>query len=570
MDLNNQHDERPVLRERGLHTAVIVACAIAFLILIMWASGVAANDKGADTAAVPACTNEVIAPAPVNVTIGKSSMVKLPAPIVRRTLGNEEIVQARMLSGNVLYLLGIATGSTNMVLQDRSGNCTLMDVVVAIDTGAFTEKFNQLFPDEKDVQISAAGDMLVLSGSVSDSIRADAVVALAQAYLRPVKPRIAGAAGGAVPVALAGNVASDVSGSAKVPGIVNMLSVAAPQQVMLEVKVAEVSKTLLDSFGIDFSRAFVSANGNSIQFLSGIFGGAAAAMGQISGTGPGGVPLSSAGAVVGGTLPGAAGAGGNVTVTYDANNRPVYTTTYGTVPGRGVTSIGVDAKHNNGLVKILAEPTVVALSGHEGSFLSGGKIFIPIVQNANGASTITLQEEDFGVGLRFTPTVLDHGRINLRVSPEVSELSSQGVSVTASSTGGTSILPLITTRRAMTTVQLYDGQSFIIGGLIKNNVTQNINAFPVLGELPIIGALFRSADFQSDKSELVFLITPHIAKATQPDIALPTDHFVEPTRSELFLQGKMEGDHVRAEKSKPSDATPMPKPVDPSDGIEMK
>jgi pilus assembly protein CpaC len=342
-----------------------------------------------------------------------------------------------------------------------------------------------------------------------------------------------------------------------------------------------VSKTLLDSFGIDVSRASVLADGSMIRFLSGIFGGASAAVGQITGTGPGGVPLSSVGAVVGGTVPAAAGAGGNVTVTYDANNRPVYTTTYGTVPGRGVTNIGIDAKHNNELVKILAQPTVMALSGQEGSFLAGGKIFIPIVQNSNGASTITLQEEEFGVGLRFTPTVLDHGRINLRVSPEVSELSTQGVSVSASSTGSTSILPLITTRRASTTVQLHDGQSFIIGGLIKNNVTQNIHAFPILGELPIIGALFRSTEFQSDKSELVFLITPHIAKALPPDYKLPTDHFVEPSRSEMFLHGKMEGDAAPAADpaSNPAPnpapatapvATPTPKPVDAPSGSESK
>ncbi len=570
MNLSNhygKHSGTHVPCGRLLHPAMIAVC-----ITLMLSSGsAAALDTNAGHTAVPACSNAVAAPAPVYVTIGKSSIIKLPVAIVRRTLGNDDIVQARMLSDNVLYLLGMATGTTNMVLQDKNGNCTLMDVVVAIDTSAFKEKFAQLFPDEKDVQISAAGDMLVLSGSVSDSVGADAVVTLAQAYLHTIKPHNVGVAG-APALTLAGTAATDVNtGAAKVPGIVNMLTVAAPQQVMLEVKVAEVSKTLLDSLGVDFSRAFVSANGSSLRFLSGIFGGASAAIGQISGTGPGGVPLSSVGAVVGGTVPSAVGTGGNVTVTYDANNRPVYTTNYGTVPGKGVTNLGIDAKHNNGLVKILAEPTVVALSGHEGSFLSGGKIFIPIVQNSNGSSTITLQEEDFGVGLRFTPTVLDHGRINLRVSPEVSELASQGVSVTASSTGTTSILPLITTRRATTTVQLYDGQSFIIGGLIKNNVTQNINAFPILGELPIIGALFRSSEFQSDKSELVFLITPHIAKALPPDYVLPTDHFVEPSRSDLFLHGKMEGDAVAADKVKPSNAQiATPNPATAAGGIETK
>jgi len=155
------------------------------------------------------------------------------------------------------------------------------------------------------------------------------------------------------------------------------------------------------------------------------------------------------------------------------------------VPGRSVTNIGVDAQKKDGLVKILAEPTVMAISGHQGSFLAGGKIFIPVAQtNVGGGVSFELEERTFGVKLIFRPTVLADGRINLEVRPEVSELSSTGITISSSATGATSVLPVITTREAQTTVQLFDGQSFAIGGLIKNNVTTNMHAFPIWASCP--------------------------------------------------------------------------------------
>jgi pilus assembly protein CpaC len=191
---------------------------------------------------------------------------------------------------------------------------------------------------------------------------------------------------------------------------------------------------------------------------------------------------------------------------------------------------------------VLAEPNIMAISGQEASFLAGGKIFIPVsqVQN-NGVPTITLEEKEFGVAVKFTPTVLEGGRINLKVAPEVSDLNKEGVGITATGISGTAILPSFTTRRATTTVQLYDGQSFAIGGLIKNNVTTDVKAFPMLGEIPVLGALFRSSQFQTDRSELVFIITPRLVKPLPADYRLPTDDYVEPTRSEFFLGGRHAG-----------------------------
>jgi pilus assembly protein CpaC len=310
------------------------------------------------------------------------------------------------------------------------------------------------------------------------------------------------------------------------PRIVNMLSTGAPQQVMLEVKVAEVSKALLDQFGINFARAFVSGDGSMMRFLSGIFGGGLGALGQITGI-DSGVPNSSAGTVIGGTI-----SGGNGVASGAFS---------GTAPGRGVTTTTLNMQRNDGMVKILAEPNVMAISGQEGRFNAGGKIFIPVAQKSDaGGSTITLEEKEFGVSVRFRPTVLDGGRINLEMVTEVSELNREGVGISAPGVSGIAVLPSFTSRKTSTTVQLVDGQSFAVGGLIKNNTSANVKAFPVLGELPIVGALFRSTEFQTDKSELVFVITPRLVKPLPANYALPTDNYREPSRTDRILHGRIE------------------------------
>ena len=165
--------------------------------------------------------------------------------------------------------------------------------------------------------------------------------------------------------------------------------------------------------------------------------------------------------------------------------------------GRNATLFGIDAQKKDGLLRILAEPNIMAISGQSASFLSGGKIFIPVAQSRdNGGTTITLEEKEFGVGLKFSPTVLDGSRVNLKLVSEVSELSQTGSPFTTVG-GVTSVLPSISTRRVDTSVQLNDGQSFAIAGLIRNNVTETLSRFPGLGEIPVLGALFRSTEFQT-------------------------------------------------------------------------
>ena len=506
------------------------------------------------------CSRVDIAPL-VNIPVGKSTVLRPVSPVTRILLGNPENARAArpaetpeiskddsaraaandrrpgvadvdvlLLAPTEIYLLGKSIGSTNVVMLDRAGTCTAFDVVVGMDTTALQAVLGQLLPAEKGIKVTPAFDSIVLSGSVSDSEALTRATDLAHAYVR-------GGGGGG------GGAGAGEGGTARNARVVNMLEVGAPQQVMLEVKVAEISKALLDKFGIDFSRAFSPADGSMIRFLAGIFGGGTGILGQLSGTGENGVPLSSVGTVIGGTVPIAGASGGNVTVTYDATTgRPTYTTSYGTVPARSATNATLNMQKTDGLVKVLAEPTIMAISGQTGSFLAGGKIFIPVSQDSGGGGrTVTLEEKEFGISVKFTPTVLGNGRINLRVRPEVSELNRDGIGITAPGISGIAILPSFTSRKAETTVQLMDGQSFAIGGLIKNNTTTNIKAFPFLGELPIIGALFRSTEFQTDRTELVFVITPRLVKPLPTAYALPTDGYVPPTRKELIFDGKLEG-----------------------------
>ncbi|WP_238446646.1 type II and III secretion system protein family protein [Azohydromonas australica] len=550
----------------------------------------------APAAAPPAaaqCTRVEIAP-PVHVSAGKSTVIRPASPIRRILLGNAEgsravaprpaapasaaapgaaavgeepqlrpgvaDIDVLLLGPTEVYVLGKALGTTNVVLLEQSGRCTAVDVIVSMDTGALQALLAQLMPQEKEVRVSVAYDSIVLAGTVSDSAALAHVLEITNAYVR-------GAAVGG-----GGSSGSNVAGIN--PRIVNMLAVGAPQQVMLEVKVAEVSKSLMDQFGIDFSRAYASADGSMIRFLSGIFGGSNGAMGQLSGTGGAGTPLSSVGTVIGGSIPAAIGVAGNVTQglsTVNGQVVPNYTTGYGTVPARNVTNLSINAQKTDGLVKILAEPTVMAISGQKGNFLAGGKIFIPVaVDNGSNGRTITLEEKEFGVSVNFLPTVLGGGRVNLEVATEVSELNREGVGLTVPGTSGLAVLPAFTSRRAKTTVQLADGQSFAIGGLIKNNFTTNLRAFPVLGELPVIGALFRSTSFQNDKSELLFVITPRLVKPLPAGFALPTDNVAPPSRAQLHLMGRMEGTPPSAEAAEAAEApAPTPAPAG-AGGFQVK
>jgi pilus assembly protein CpaC len=458
-------------------------------------------------ATVPVTRNVELA-AQMNLFEGKSTLMRLPSPATRLSVGDSRIADVILLNPSEVYMLGKATGSTNLIIWDKNNDATIIDISVGIDTVALRSRIDQLLPNEKNIKLTTAADTVIISGTATDVVKADQIMSIATAYVqRSSRAGQSPGGGGATPAAGAAPAAG--GGASTAPKVVNMMSVSAAQQVMLEVKVAEVSKSLTDQLGA------------SVGFTRAIGGWTTALFSNL---------LSNTASTLSGT-----------------NNR-------------NGDKLSADAQRKDGLIKVLAEPNIMAISGQDASFLAGGKIFIPVSQDsASGSNKITLEEKEFGVGVKFTPTVLEGGRINLKVLSEVSDLNKDGIGITASGISGTAILPSFTTRRAATTVQLFDGQSFAIGGLIKSNATANIKALPGLGEVPVLGALFSSSDFQTDQTELVFIITPHLVKPLPADYKLPTDGYIQPSRAEFFLGGKMEGTQP-----------PQTKSTTPVTGLEVK
>ncbi len=458
------------------------ACYAVLALLVTSLSGArAASDAGLR------CKGQVAAPISLSLALGKAKLLQVPEAVQARSVGNPAVLHAMLVASDALYVVGVDLGSSNMIVQGPGGLCTLIEVVVGLDAGALQQTLTALLPEQKDLQVSAVGDTLVIRGTVPDAPTIAHVMELARAFVRRPPAALETGKSGA-----AGNVVAStaVSAAAAAPAIINLMSVSAPQQVMLEVKIAEVSKSLLDKLEAGLAVKF--GGGSWSSTLSSNF--------------------------ISGTLRGLLGIG-----------------------KASGDHLAIGAEKQDGLVRILAEPTVMAISGQEGSFLAGGKIFIPVAQDNN---KITLEEREFGVGLRFIPTVLAGGRINLRVAPEVSELSREGIGISGSGISGNAVLPLITTRRASTTVELFDGQSFAIGGLIRDSQTSSLRGVPLLGDVPVLGALFRSTDFQQDRTELLFVVTPHLVQPLPASYPLPTDAVSTPDRIGLHLQGWLEGTPV--------------------------
>lgn len=391
------------------------------------------------------------------------------APLAAQSGDGVADMEVMLLSPTDLFFRGKRAGSMNVIMQNAEGVCFIKDIVVTVDPGALQAKLDELMPGESRVKVRGAENALVLSGEVSDPVRLDEIMTIATSY-----------------------------GDGK--KVVNLMRTTSAQQVMLEVKIAEVSKTLLDKLGSSLRYAKSYSGGNTTYTLLSNF-------------------LS----------------GGNGLI--DALRI-------------GRARLTLDGQKDDGIVRVLAEPNVMAISGQQASFLSGGKIFIPVAQNNTGTgSTITLEEKEFGIGVKFTPTVLSGDRIHLKMISEVSDLSQTGSPFTTVG-GVTSVLPSMIVRRADTTVQLNDGQSFVIAGLIKNNVNESVKRFPGLGEVPVVGALARSTEFQSDQTELLFVITPRLVKPLPESPRLPTDNHVVPSRGEIYFNGALES------ATPPADAPP--------------
>ena len=417
----------------------------------------------------------------LTVTAGKSVILESQTPIKRFSISVPEIADVLVLTPRQVYLTGKAPGVASLSLWGEGDTlCAVFDVEVVPDAASLKEKLHKMFPHEKNIRVTPARDGIILSGVVSNAASLSQVLSIAEAY---------------APLGREGKPDKEK--------VINLLEVGGVYQVMLEVRVSEVDKTLARNLGINFS--VVSASGRQIGL---------SLLDNLT------------------TLPSQGFPAYPLNVSNNVNGILRFL-------GNGASwTAFIDALKENDLIKVLAEPTLITTSGKRANFLAGGEYPIPVPQAAGaGGTVITIQYKTFGVGLNFTPTVLGNGRINMEVAPEVSELDfTNAVSLQGY------IVPSLTTRRVSTTVELADGQSFAVAGLLSEEVRETAKKFPLLGDIPLLGALFRSSQFQRNETELVVIVTPHLVKPV--DMArqtLPTDQFVEPDDLEFYLLGKVEG-----------------------------
>ncbi len=459
--------DSPVMRRSGLTSVVIL-----FLILLIFFPTAV---RGGSAKIIV----EKADPQKLSLTVGKSVIVSSSDPVKRVSLGSQDIADAIVLTPRQISVIGKAPGVTNLILWGADDKISsILDIQVSPDASRLGEMIQKILPEEKNLRIDAAHDSLTLSGTVSSTSSLSQALALAEAH------------------------------SPKEGKIVNLVEVAGVHQVMLEVRIAEMSKAVVRRLGFNFN-FFSPKSGNlGIGLLNNLTR----------------LPDS--------LLPSFTAP--NAMVVSDPINAVLRFVTKGTT-----STVLIDALKEQGLLKVLAEPTLITLSGKPANFLAGGEFPIPVPQSVGaGGVVVTIEYKPFGVGLHFTPTVLSNKKISMEVAPEVSDLDFSNATTIAGL-----VVPALTTRRVSTTIELADGQSFAIAGLLKDDLREIVAGYPIFGDIPILGALFRSTSFRKNQTELIVIVTPHLVKPL--DMAkqtLPTDQYIEPDDFEFYLLGHLEGE----------------------------
>jgi pilus assembly protein CpaC len=405
----------------------------------------------------------------LRIEVRKGQVIRLPSPAATVFVADPEIADVQAQSPSIVYLFGRRAGSTSLYAVDENDQVLLRTmVVVEHNLSALREAIDQLAPGN-GVQASSVDGSIVLDGTVDTPVQAQELRELGERFLGEEET------------------------------LLYRVRVSASTQVHLRVRVAEVSREVIKEFGINWETVFETGD-----LLFGF------ATGRPAFDAPG--TIFRAPPQANGTIP------------------DLFFSNF--TPGDNVVNTAIDALAQEGLVNILAEPNLTALSGETASFLAGGEFPIPV---SSDEDEIEIEFKEFGIQLAFTPTVLSGSRISLRVRPEVSELSEDG----AIEVNGL-IIPALKTRRAETTVELGSGQSFAIGGLLSSDVQNAISKTPGLGDLPVLGTLFRSTAFRRDETELVIIVTPYLVRPVdEPVLALPTDGYKAPNDIERILQGRL-------------------------------
>jgi len=428
----------------------------------------------------------------LTLSLNKAAIVQIDADARDVLVSNPDIVDAVVRTPRRIFLLAQKTGQTNAFFFDGAGRQLLsLDIRVEKDVTDLAHLIHNEFPGS-DVTVSALNDNVVLSGRVSSPQDATRAQDLAARF--------------------AGDPAK----------VVNMLKVSGSEQVMLKVRIAEVQRQVAKQLGIDLAGIAVVKGVPIAASTSNPYGLMGQALSDLS--------------------------GGKFGALCAPNN-------LGTCTGGPNNLQGtIKALETVGLVHTLAEPNLIAVSGETAKFLAGGEFPVPAGRDNQGNISIVFKQ--FGVGLSFTPVVLGSGNISLQLSTEVSELTNtgaftlQGGSSTDSNgnvvTVSSATIPALSVRRAETTIELPSGGSFAIAGLMQHTTKQQIDAFPGLKDMPILGALFRSRDFQNNETELVVTVTAYLVTPTaEAKLAAPTDGFLPPTDPETILLGKLNETYAR-------------------------
>ncbi|WP_341936332.1 type II and III secretion system protein family protein [Marinimicrobium sp. C2-29] len=429
----------------------------------------------------------------IEVPLYKTRTLQLQRPVRRVSVGNADIADILMLRSSQIYIQGKTLGSTNVMLWDNSDNLLgAIDIEVVHDLNSLKSKLHQLMPSER-IQVYTSQRSLVLAGEVSSAARLDTALRLAQSF---------------------------TNGD---DNVINLMGVGGSQQVMLKVTVAEVSRTMMRRLGIKFN----ALDTGDSEWITGGVNGGASVPGIQRDNGVSFFEVNPVTPLIDNT--GLFASFLNETFLFNAT---------------------LEASKETGSAKILAEPTLTTLSGQEARFLSGGELPIPVPQGDRG---ITVEFKEFGIGLKFLPVVLDSGRINLRINVSVSDLlSANAIVLQSEDTSSQFFVPALSTRSAYSTVELGDGQTIGIAGLISEDTRDTATKFPGLGDIPILGHLFRSQEFEQGETELVITVTPQLAQPVEERHAalrLPTDRYVEPAAWEFYLLGRTGGSSIHRPRS---------------------
>jgi pilus assembly protein CpaC len=433
----------------------------------------------------------------LTLAVGKSSIVDLPADASEVFIGNPQVANAVVRSARKMFVMGVANGQTTIFALDKTGRqIATLELTIGRDTSELAAILSTALPNN-DVHVQTVDDTVILTGTVDSAIDAQKANDIALAFVNYTAVGGGNSSGGSGSgSAISFGTTQVVSGR-----LINALTIRERDQVMLKVQVVEVQRGVLKQLGVSLNGAW--SNGN--------WGGA----GSTANSSPSSSGLNGLPSILG---------GGASAASY--------------INGASSFSSMVTAFERNGVARVMAEPTVTAISGESAKFTAGGSIPVATggtVDPSTGRCTVTTSLQNYGVQLSFTPTVLSEGRISLHLATEVTEPNGSNLGQNACG-GGIGFR----TRTNETTVELPSGGSIVTAGLIQQTSKQAIAGLPGLMNLPILGTLFRSRDYQRDETELMIIVTPYISKTLRPDqIARPDDGLADATDPQAVFLGRL-------------------------------